>query len=150
MSLKTTIEQEIKSAMKAKDQASLRALRAIKSAILLMETEEGRSGDISADEEMKLLMKQAKQRKDSIEQFRANGRDDLAQTEQEELEVIERFLPKALSTEELTARIQEIISRVGASSVKEMGKVMGVASKELAGLADNKAVSDVVKSLLNP
>lgn len=150
MSLKTTIEQEIKSAMKAKDQASLRALRAIKSAILLMETEEGRSGDISADEEMKLLMKQAKQRKDSIEQFRANGRDDLAQTEQEELEVIERFLPKALSTEELTARIREIISRVGASSVKEMGKVMGVASKELAGLADNKAVSDVVKSLLNP
>lgn len=150
MSLKTTIDQDIKEAMKAKDQAALRALRGIKSAILLAETAEGRtSAQLSEEEEMKLLIKQAKQRKDSLEQFLANNRQDLAEKEQEELKIIEGYLPKPLSIEELTAIVRAIATEVGATSVKDMGKVMGLASKKLAGKADGKTISDVVKQILS-
>jgi len=149
MSLKDQIGQDIKTAMKAKDQASLRALRAIKSAILLAETSEGREpGDLTEEEEVKLLTKQAKQRRDSIEKYMANNREDLAKTEEEELEVIERYLPKQLTAEELESALKKIIEDVGARTMKDMGKVMGTASKKLAGKADGKAISAKVKELL--
>ncbi|TAH19516.1 MAG: GatB/YqeY domain-containing protein [Cytophagales bacterium] len=148
MSLKTQIDEAIKTAMKAKDQDGLRALRAIKSLILLAETAEGKSGDLSTDEEMKLLTKAAKQRKDSAEIYKQQNREDLLKKELDELAIIEQFLPKALSDDELKAKLQEIVARVGATSAKDMGKVMGVASKELAGLADGKKISETVKSLL--
>lgn len=150
MSLKDTINQDIKTAMRAKDQAALRALRAVKSAILLAETAEGRDVEapLSADEEMKILTKQAKQRKDSIDSFISNSRDDLAAKEQGELDVIAKYLPKQLGAEEIAEKVKEIVTRVGASSMKDMGKVMGIASKELAGKADGKAISGVVKQLL--
>lgn len=149
MSLKTTIDEAIKDAMKAKEQDRLRALRAIKSMILLAETSEGRTGtDLSTDEEMKLLSKAAKQRRDSAEIYKQQNREDLLQKELDELTVIESFLPKALSEEELKAKLQEIIARVGATSAKDMGKVMGVANKELAGQADGKRISETVKALL--
>ena len=149
MSLKDKIQEEIKTAMRAKDKPALRTLRAIKAAILLTETAEGReSGPLSADEEMKLLVKQAKQRRDSIQQFQDNNRQDLADTEIEELEVIERFLPQQLSEDELKAEITKIIETTGASSMKDMGKVMGMANKSLAGRADGKAISVIVKQML--
>lgn len=148
MSLKTQIQEEMKTAMKAKDQASLRALRAIKSAILLAETAEGHQGELTADEEMKLLEKQAKQRRDSLEQYRANNREDLAVVEEEELEVIMRFLPKQLSEAEIEAEVKAIVAQTGASGMKDMGKVMGIASKKMAGKADGKTISGVVKKLL--
>lgn len=149
MSLKDTIQAEMVNAMKAKDQAALRALRAIKSAILLAETAEGRpQGPLTTDEEMKLLVKQSKQRKDSIEQFKAAGRNDLATTEEEELVVIERFLPKALTSAELKEAIQAIIAEVGATSAKDMGKVIGAANKRLAGRAEGKDIAAMVKELL--
>ena len=151
MSLKDTINQDIKTAMRAKDQAALRALRAVKSAILLAETAEGRDQNVpmTADEEMKIIVKQAKQRRDSIQQFETNGRADLAKTEQEELSIIETYLPKQLSAEDIEAKVKDIISRVGASSMKDMGKVMGLASKEMAGKADGKVISGIVKQILN-
>jgi uncharacterized protein len=149
MSLKETLDNRIKDAMRSKDQAALRALRAVKSAIMLVETSEGRApGPLSQDEEMAVLLKQAKQRKDSIEQFDKAGRDDLSVGEREELAIIEGFLPKALTPEELEAEVKAIIAEVGASSPKDMGKVMGVASKRLAGRADGKLVSEAVKKLL--
>lgn len=135
--------------MKAKDQASLRALRAIKAAILLAETSEGRNGaELTAEEELKLLTKQAKQRRDSYQQFADNNREDLASIEAAELTVIEQYLPKQLSPEELEATVKEIIAKTGATSMKDMGKVMGMASKQLAGKADGKAISILVKQLL--
>lgn len=150
MSLKTTIEQDIKASMKAKDQASLRALRAIKSAILILETAEGRGGEpLSEAEELKLLSKQAKQRRDSLTQFRDNGREDLAKKEEEELAVIERYLPTQMSEGELMAQVKSIIEETGASSMKDMGKVMGLATKRLAGKADGKAISQIVKNILS-
>lgn len=148
MSLKTQIDEAIKTAMKAKDQDGLRALRSIKSLILLAETAEGKSGDLSTDEEMKLLTKAAKQRRDSAEIYKQQNREDLLKKEVDELAIIEQFLPKALSDDELKAKLQEIVARIGATSAKDMGKVMGVASKELAGLADGKKISETVKSLL--
>lgn len=150
MPLKETIDNNIKEAMKAKDQATLRALRAIKSAILLAETAEGhvQGTPLSGPEEMQLLMKQAKQRKDSIEQFKANGRNDLAVAEEEELIVIEKFLPKTLTATELEAEIKKIIADVGAKNPADMGKVMKAATPALAGRADGKAVSEAVKKLL--
>lgn len=149
MSLKDKIQEEMKVAMRAKDKAALRTLRAIKAAILLAETAEKRApGPLSADEDMKLLVKQAKQRRDSIAQFKENGREDLAATEIEELEVIERFLPKQLTEEELKAEVSKIIEATGASSMKDMGKVMGMANKQLAGRADGKAISALVKQML--
>ncbi|MFK7920861.1 MAG: GatB/YqeY domain-containing protein [Bacteroidia bacterium] len=151
MSLKETINQDIKTAMRAKDQAALRALRAVKSAIIIAETAEGHDPDagLTAAEEMKILTKQAKQRKDSIDSFVSNGREDLVTKEQEELDVIANYLPKQLGAEEITDKVKEIVARVGASSIKDMGKVMGLASKELAGKADGKVISGIVKELLN-
>ena len=148
MALKETIENGIKDAMRAKDADRLRALRAIKSMILLEETSGSNSGDLSADAEMKILMKAAKQRKDSLEVYVAQNRPDLAEKEQVELTIIEEFLPKQLSDAELTSRIAEIIGQVGASSPADMGKVMGVATKALAGLADGEAISAKVGELL--
>lgn len=148
MSLKLTIENGIKDAMRAKDADRLRALRAIKSMILLEETSGSSADGLSADAEMKILMKAAKQRRDSLEVYVAQNRPDLAEKEQAELAIIEEFLPKQLSDAELTAKITEIIAAVGASSPADMGKVMGAASKQLAGLADGKAISAKVSELL--
>ena len=148
MALKETIEAGIKDAMRAKDADRLRALRAIKSMILLEETSGSSDGGISPDAEMKILMKAAKQRKDSLEVYLAQNRADLAEKEQAELTIIEEFLPKQLSDSELTTRIAEIIASVGATSPADMGKVMGVASKQLAGLADGKSISAKVGELL--
>lgn len=149
MALKQKVEGEIKSAMIAKDKVRLTALRAIKSMILLEETKGGFSGELSEDEEMKLLTKAAKQRKDSADIYQQQNRPDLLEVELAELAVIQEFLPKALTDEELTQAIQEIINQTGAVSAKEMGKVIGAANKQLAGKADGKAIADKVKSLLN-
>ncbi len=148
MSLKLTIENGIKDAMRAKDADRLRALREIKSFILLEETSGSSADGLSADAEMKILMKAAKQRRDSLEVYVSQNRPDLAEKEQAELAIIEEFLPKQLSDAELTAKITEIIAAVGATSPADMGKVMGVASKQLAGLADGKAISAKVSELL--
>ncbi len=149
MALKQKIEGEIKSAMIAKDKVRLTALRAIKSMILLEETKGGFSGELSEDEEMKLLTKAAKQRKDSADIYQQQNRPDLLEVELAELAVIQEFLPKALTDEELTMAIQEIIHITGAVSAKEMGKVIGAANKQLAGKAEGKAIADKVKALLN-
>lgn len=149
MSLKQKVDSEIKSAMIAKDKDRLRALRAVKSLILLEETKGGAAGELSEDDEMKILTKAAKQRKDSADIYKEQKREDLYEVEMAELAIIQEFLPKALSDEELTSAIQDIITQTGASSPKDMGKVMGVASKQLAGKADGKAIADKVKALLN-
>ncbi len=149
MSLKSTIEQEIKQAMLSKDKDKLRALRAIKSLILLAETEKGSGGELSEDTEMKLLTKAAKQRRDSIQIFEEQGRDDLAATEKSELAIIESFLPEQLSEEEIEAEVKQVIAAVGASGPQDMGKVMGAATKKLAGKADGKMISTLAKKLLS-
>lgn len=149
MSLKTTIEGEIKQAMLNKDKDRLRALRAIKSQILLAETEKGGGGELSEDAEMKLLTKAAKQRKDSIAVFEEQGRDDLAATEKSELEVIESFLPEQLSEGEVEAEVKAVIDQVGAAGPQDMGKVMGMATKKLAGKADGKLIAALAKKLLS-
>jgi uncharacterized protein YqeY len=149
MSLKSQIEADIKQAMLAKDKDKLRALRAIKSLILLAETEKGGSGEITEDSEMKILTKAVKQRKDSLDVYEQQGRDDLAEVERAEIAIIESYLPKQLSEEEVKSEIQGIISQVGAESMKDMGKVMGVATKKLAGKADGKIISGIVKELLS-
>lgn len=149
MSLKSTIEADIKKAMLSKDKDRLRALRSIKSMILLAETEKGAEGELSEDAEMKLLTKAAKQRRDSIEVFEQQGRTDLAATEKSELEVIESFLPKQLTENEIEAEVQQIISEVGASGPQDMGKVMGLATKKLAGKADGKIISTLARKLLS-
>lgn len=148
MALKLTIENGIKDAMRAKDADRLRALRAIKSMILLEETSGSNTGEISTDAEMKILMKAAKQRRDSLEIYKAQNRPDLAEKEQAELTIIEEFLPKQLSESELTERISSIISKMGDLSPADMGKVMSIASKELAGLAEGRAISSKVGELL--
>ncbi len=151
MSLKTNIDNGIKDAMRAKDQDRLRTLRAIKSQILIEESAGINTGaDLSADVEMKLLTKAAKQRRDSLEIFKSQNREDLASVEQAELTIIEEFLPKQLSENELRTKLEEIKTRVGASAPSDMGKMMGVATKELAGLADGKVVSAMVKAILAP
>jgi len=149
MSLEQKIMTDLKTAMLAKDEKSLRSLRAIKAAILLAKTSEGASGDLKEEEETKLLQKLVKQRKDSLEIYQQQNRADLAQKEQEEIEVIEKFLPKQLSAEELKAEVSKIITSVGASSPADMGKVMGAATKQLAGKADGKTISALVKELLS-
>lgn len=148
MTLKERISEDIKQAMKNRDQGALRALRAIKSAILLAETASGASGDLSADEEMKLLTRQAKQRKDSIDQFRSNGRDDLAVSEEEELKVIEQYLPQQMSEAEIREAVKAIIAEVGAAGPGDLGKVMGPATKAMAGKADGKVINQIVRELL--
>ncbi len=148
MGLKVKIDAAIKAAMLAKEQNKLLALRSIKSLILLEETKEGGSGELSEEAEMKLLNKAAKQRRDSLEIYKTQGRADLAEKEQAELAVIEEFLPKQLSPAELEAKVRELIASTGASGPGDMGKVMGAASKSLAGLADGKSISETVKRLL--
>lgn len=148
MNLEQKIMAELKTAMLAKDEKALRSLRAIKAAILLAKTSEGAGGDLKEEDEIKLLQKLVKQRRDSLEIFTQQNRTDLAQKEQEEIEIIEKFLPKQLSGEELKTIIASIIAETGASSSADMGKVMGVATKQLAGKADGKAISALVKELL--
>jgi len=148
MSLEQKIMSELKTAMLAKDEKALRTLRAIKAAILNAKTAEGAGGSISETDEIKLLQKLAKQRKDALEIFEQQQRSDLAEKEREELEIISRFLPEPLSEEDLKAAIKSIIQEVGATGPADMGKVMGAASKQLGGKAEGKAISALVKALL--
>src|SRR4029079_11745455 len=148
MSLEQKIMAELKTAMLAKDEKGLRSLRAIKAAILLAKTSEGAGGDFKEEDEIKLLQKLVKQRRDSLEIFTQQNRNDLAQKEQEEIEVIEKFLPKQLSADELKILLTKIIAEVIAISSADMGKVMGAATKQLAGKADGKTISAMVKELL--
>jgi len=147
MGLEQKIMVELKAAMLAKDEAALRGLRAIKSAILLVKTSEV-GKELTEEDEMKLLQKLVKQRKESVEIYQTQNRADLAETELQEIAVIEKFLPQMLSEEEVTAAVKDIIKQVGATSAGEMGKVMGAATKNFAGKADNKMVSAIVKQLL--
>ena len=149
MSLEQKIMGDLKTAMLAKDEKALRSLRAIKAAILLAKTSEGAGGELKEDDEIKLLQKLVKQRKDSLEIYEQQNRTDLAQKEKEEIEIIEKFLPKQLSADELRSEVAAIISEVGASSPADMGKVMGAATKKLAGKADGKTISALVKELLS-
>lgn len=148
MNLEQKIMADMKDAMKAKDEAALRGLRAIKAEIIKAKTEPGANGELSDDVENKMLQKMMKQRKDSLEIYCTQKRDDLAKKEEEEIAIIEKFLPKQLSQEEIKASLQKIIQDVSATSPADMGKVMGVATKQLAGKADGKTISSVVKELL--
>lgn len=148
MSLETTIMGEMKQAMLSKNEGALRGIRAIKAAILLAKTEKGASENLTEETEIKILQKLAKQRKESIEIFQKENRDDLVKKEQEELDVIEKFLPKQMGADELRELLKGIIAQVGATTPQDMGKVMGAATKALAGKADGKTVSEMVKQLL--
>lgn len=148
MSLEQKINNDLKEAMKAKDQVRLRGIRAVKSAIMLLKTD-GSTDKIDDAVEIKLLQRLIKQRKDSLEIFEKQNREDLAVKEREEIKVIEVYLPEQLSSEELESKIKAIIEQVGATSMKDMGKVMGMASKQFAGKADGKTISGLVKSLLS-
>ena len=147
MSLETKLNTDLKAAMKAKDQPALRTIRAIKAAIMNIKTD-GSGTVLDEAGEIKLLQKLGKQRKESLDIYVKQGREDLAVTEREEIAIIERYLPKQMETAELEAFIKGIIEKTGASSMKDMGRVMGMANKELAGRADGKAISGVVKGLL--
>lgn len=148
MSLELTINEAIKNAMREKDKIALDSLRAVKSQILLLKTE-AKGADVSAEQEIAILQRMIKQRKDSYEQFVAQNRNDLAEVEMAQMKVIEQFLPAQLSAEELEAEIKKIIAEVGAESLKDLGKVMGTASKALAGKSDGKSISEMVKKLLS-
>jgi len=149
MSLEQLINSDIKTAMRAKNKGKLRSLRAIKAQILLAKTAEGGSDVMDKATEIKMLSKMIKQRKDSLEIYQQQGRADLAEEEAEEVKYIVEYLPKQLSREELTAAIQKIVADTGASSMRDMGKVMGMASKQFAGKADGKTISGIVKKLLS-
>lgn len=149
MALQQQIDQDIKAAMLAKQEARLRGLRAIKAAILLAKTEKGSSETLSEEAEIKVLQKLVKQRKESADIYKAQNREDLYKVEVEEMEVIEAYLPKQLDRAEIVDVVKGIITETGASSIKDMGKVMGAANKELAGKADGKTISEVVKELLS-
>ena len=148
MNLEAQIMAEMKEAMKSKNEAALRSLRAIKAEIIKAKTEPGAGGEISGDKEISLLQKMVKQRRDSLDIYQQQGRADLAAKEEEEIAVIEKFLPQQMSEAELKAELQQIISETGATSPADMGKVMGVATKKLAGRTDGKAISAAVKALL--
>lgn len=148
MSLELTINEAIKTAMREKDKVALDSLRAVKSQILLLKTE-AKGADVSAEQEIAILQRMIKQRKDSYEQFVAQNRNDLAEVEMAQMKVIEQFLPAQLSPEELETEIKKIITEVGAESLKDLGKVMGTASKALAGKSDGKSISEMVKKLLS-
>ncbi len=148
MSLEQTIMAEMKKAMLAKDEKTLRSVRAIKAAIIIAKTSEGAGGELKEEDETKMLQKLVKQRKDSLTIYQEQHRPELAQKEQEEIDVIERFLPKQLSPDELKDALRQIIAESGATSPADMGKVMGLANKKLAGIADGKSISLVVKELL--
>ena len=149
MSLEAKEITAMKEAMKAKDTNALTSLRAIKSAILLAQTESGAKEELTEDQELKLLQKQVKQRKDSAAIFTEQGRDDLAQPELDQAKVIAQFLPKQMSEEEIEKIIVDIIAKTGANGMKDMGKVMGMASSQLSGKADGKTISTIVKSKLS-
>ncbi|MEY3349667.1 MAG: GatB/YqeY domain-containing protein [Bacteroidota bacterium] len=149
MSLEITINDHLKKAMLAKDEKALRALRAIKAAILLAKTAEGAGDAMTSDAEIKLLQKLVKQRKDSIEIFDQQNRADLSIKEKEEVEVIEQYLPKQMSTEEIKQAVAAIIQQTGVANISGLGQVMGIATKQLAGKADGKAISAIVKELLS-
>ena len=149
MTLKEQIDSEIKNAMLSKKKDDLRALRAIKSLILLAETEKGGSTGIDEGSEIRLLTKAAKQRRDSLEIYRNQGREDLAIKEEEELKIIEKFLPKQLTDEEISSVIKQIIQELGAGGPQDMGRVMGASTKKLAGKADGKKIAEIAKKLLS-
>ncbi|MBC8112122.1 MAG: GatB/YqeY domain-containing protein [Verrucomicrobia bacterium] len=149
MPLKEQIEADLKKAMLARDEDGKRALRSIKAMILLEETKENATGTLTEEQELKLLTKAAKQRRDSMEIYKQQSREDLASVEIKDLEIIERYLPKQLSAQELKTALQAIIEKTGAKNIAELGKVMGLATKELAGKADGKAISEMVKTLLS-
>lgn len=148
MSLSDQINEDIKKAMLARDKDKLESLRAVKASLLLLKTQDGAGGEISEDAELKLLQKLVKQRKESAEIYRSQQRPDLAEVELMQASFIEVYLPKQMDTNELRGVIAQIIADTGATSVKEMGKVMGVASKTLAGKADNKTISELIRELL--
>ena len=149
MSLQKQLMVKLKEAMKSKDSVALESLRAIKSEILLAKTKSGASEELTEDEEVKLLQKLVKQRKDSASVYKEQGREDLAEPELAQVKIIAQFLPEQLSVDELQKIIAELISKVGATSMKDMGKVMGMASKQLAGKADGKTISTIVKQMLS-
>jgi hypothetical protein len=149
MSLEQKIMSEMKDAMKAKNEAVLRALRAIKAEIIKAKTEPGAGGEIDEATEQKFLQKMMKQRRDSLEIFEKQGRADLAEKEKEEMAVIEKFLPKQMDEAAIKEAVSKIITETGATTAADMGKVMGAASKQLAGQADGKTISTIVKELLN-
>ena len=149
MNLEQNVMAEMKDAMKSKNEAALRGLRAIKAAIIIAKTSEGAGGELKEEDETKLLQKLVKQRRDSLEIFKKQNREDLAQKEQEEISIIERFLPKQMTAEELKIPLSEIISQLGASSPADVGKVMAAATKQFAGKADGKVISAAVKELLS-
>lgn len=148
MSLENTITEAIKTAMRAKDKVALDSLRAVKAQILLLKTE-AKDAEVSAEQEIAILQRMIKQRKDSFEQFAAQGRNDLAEVEEAQMKVIETFLPKQLSAEELETEMKNIIAEAKAESIKDLGKVMGLASKALAGKSDGKSISEMAKKLLS-
>jgi uncharacterized protein YqeY len=149
MNLEQKVMADMKDAMKTKNEAALRGLRAIKAEIIKAKAEPGANGEVSTETENKLLQKMMKQRRDSLEIYRTQNREDLAKKEEDEIAVIERFLPKQMSEPELKAALQKIIEEIGAGSPADMGKVMGAATKQLAGTADGKAISAAVKELLS-
>ena len=148
MTLQDKVMEQLKDAMRAKDALALQALRAIKSALLLEQTSAGASGALAEDVELKLLQRLVKQRKDAAAMYQEQGREDLAATEFQEVAVIERFLPAQLTAEEVAVHIKNIISELGATSIKDMGKVMAVANQTLAGQAEGKLIAEQVKTLL--
>ncbi|MBN8621930.1 MAG: GatB/YqeY domain-containing protein [Flavobacteriales bacterium] len=148
MSLENTINDAIKTAMKEKDKVALDSLRAVKSQILLLKTE-AKGAEVSAEQEIAILQRMIKQRKDSFEQFVTQGRIDLAEVEEAQMKVIEKYLPAQLSTEELEAEMKKIIAEAGAETMKDLGKVMGIASKAFAGKSDGKSISEMAKKLLS-
>ena len=148
MSLQKQIMEELKTAMKSKDALALQALRAVKSAFLLAKTETGAGDDLTEDQEMKIIQKQVKQRKDSAAIFIDQGRQDLADPELAEIAVLEKFLPEALSEDAIEKVVLDTIAKTGAAGMKDMGKVMGMVSKQLAGQADGKTISGIVRKNL--
>lgn len=149
MSLSDKIMADMKTAMKAKDKIALEALRAAKTAFTLAKTSKGADASLSEDEELKIVQKLVKQRKDSATIYKEQGREDLLEKEAAEIEVLEKYLPEKLSDEELASAVKKVIEKVGATSMQDMGKVMGIATKELAGKADGKEISAKVKELLS-
>lgn len=147
MSLSQQINDQMKQAMKSKDQSTLRGLRAIKASLLILQTQEG-GGEVTEKDEMEVLVKMAKQRKDSIQIFNEQGRSDLSKIEEEELSVIEKFLPAQLDSNQVEHEVKLVISQLGATSMKDMGKVMGMANGKLKGKADGKLIADLVKKIL--
>jgi uncharacterized protein len=150
MSLEQTIMADLKVAMRSKDEKALRSLRAVKAAIIIAKTSEGAGGEVSPEAELKILQKLVKQRKDSLEIYQQQNRADLALAEEEEIEIIEKYLPKQLDADALKEALTKIIAEAGASSMADMGKVMSIATQQLAGQADGKVINAIARELLSP